>query len=114
MKENITDGTPCWCNPELNYKDPKTKAEVWVHKELQMTKEEIIEACKNSLNIYSFTAEALEKLMEVVSVESLVRIKDLTDDEIRAIRFNWERNEFAIDFARAVIAADREKNNGTA
>ena len=39
-----------------------------------------------------------------------VRTKDLTDDEIRAIRFNWERNEFAIDFARAVIAADREKN----
>ena len=39
-----------------------------------------------------------------------VRTKDLTDDEIRAIRFNWERNEFAIDFARAVIAADRSKN----
>ena len=39
-----------------------------------------------------------------------VRTKDLTDDEIRAIRFNWKRNEFAIDFARAVIAADREKN----
>ena len=39
-----------------------------------------------------------------------VRIKDLTDDEIRAIRFNWERNEFAIDFARAVLAAHKEKN----
>ena len=33
--EHITDGQPCWCNPELNYKDPKTGAEVWVHKEPQ-------------------------------------------------------------------------------
>ena len=33
--EHITDGQPCWCNPELNYKDPETGAEVWVHKEPQ-------------------------------------------------------------------------------
>lgn len=25
----------CWCHPELDYKDPETGAEVWVHKELQ-------------------------------------------------------------------------------
>ena len=25
----------CWCNPELNYTDPETGAEVWVHKEPQ-------------------------------------------------------------------------------
>jgi len=25
----------CWCNPELDYKDPDTGAEVWVHKEPQ-------------------------------------------------------------------------------
>lgn len=32
-REHITDGTPCWCNPELDYVDPVTGAEVWVHKE---------------------------------------------------------------------------------
>ena len=37
-----------------------------------------------------------------------VRTKDLTDDEIREIEMSVE--PFAIDFARAVIAADREKN----
>jgi hypothetical protein len=25
----------CWCEPELNYKDPDTGAEVWVHRGLQ-------------------------------------------------------------------------------
>ena len=34
-REHITDGTPCWCNPELDYVDPITGAEVWVHKEPQ-------------------------------------------------------------------------------
>ena len=34
-REHITDGSPCWCNPELNYKDPETGAEVLVHKEPQ-------------------------------------------------------------------------------
>ena len=33
--QHITDGTPCWCNPELDYVDPITGAEVWVHKEPQ-------------------------------------------------------------------------------
>ena len=32
--EHITDGSPCWCNPEMTYKDPINGAEVWVHKEL--------------------------------------------------------------------------------
>ena len=34
MKEHITDGTPCWCNPELNFKDPETGETfntVWVN-----------------------------------------------------------------------------------
>ena len=30
--QHITDGTPCWCNPELDYVDPVTGAEVWIHK----------------------------------------------------------------------------------
>jgi len=25
----------CWCKPELNYKDPETGAEVWIHRGLQ-------------------------------------------------------------------------------
>ena len=107
MKEHITDGSPCWCNPEMTYKDPINGAEVLVHKELQMTKEEIIEACKNSLNIYSFTAEALEMLIDNVKKEATVRTKDLTDDEIGEIFSKYASDLYK---ARAVIAADREKN----
>lgn len=33
--EHITDGRPCWCEPELDYKDPETGAEVWVHRRAQ-------------------------------------------------------------------------------
>jgi hypothetical protein len=33
--QHVTDGTQCWCNPELDYVDPITGAEVWVHKEPQ-------------------------------------------------------------------------------
>ena len=31
-REHMTDGSPCWCNPELDYRDPDTGAEVWVHR----------------------------------------------------------------------------------
>ena len=31
-REHITDGSPCWCNPELDYRDPDTGAEVWIHR----------------------------------------------------------------------------------
>ncbi len=34
-REHITDGSPCWCNPDMTYKDPDNGAEVWVHKEPQ-------------------------------------------------------------------------------
>jgi hypothetical protein len=34
-QENITDGGKCWCDPELDYKDPNTGVEVWIHKDLQ-------------------------------------------------------------------------------
>lgn len=33
--EHITDGRPCWCEPELDYKDPETGVEVWVHRRTQ-------------------------------------------------------------------------------
>jgi hypothetical protein len=35
VREHITDGSQCWCNPEMTYKDPDNGAEVWVHKEPQ-------------------------------------------------------------------------------
>ena len=34
-REHITDGSPCWCEPETNYKDPETCTSVIVHKEPQ-------------------------------------------------------------------------------
>ena len=34
VREHIMSGD-CWCNPELNYTDPETGSEVWVHKEPQ-------------------------------------------------------------------------------
>jgi hypothetical protein len=34
-REHITDGSPCWCNPELNYRDPETGAELWIHRREQ-------------------------------------------------------------------------------
>ena len=33
--DHITDGTPCWCNPETTYTDPNTGKSVIVHKEPQ-------------------------------------------------------------------------------
>ena len=30
--EHVTDGSKCWCDPELAYKDPESGAEVWVHR----------------------------------------------------------------------------------
>lgn len=34
-REHVTDGTPCWCNPEVAYTDPETGASVIVHREPQ-------------------------------------------------------------------------------
>lgn len=34
-REHITDGSPCWCETETNYKDPETGVSVIVHKEPQ-------------------------------------------------------------------------------
>lgn len=34
-REHITDGTPCWCNPETTYTAPDTGASVVMHKEAQ-------------------------------------------------------------------------------
>lgn len=34
-REHITDGGPCWCNPETTYTDPDTGASVIVHRDPQ-------------------------------------------------------------------------------
>jgi len=34
-REHITDGNPCWCNPEINYVDPETGAAVIIHRRPQ-------------------------------------------------------------------------------
>lgn len=34
LREHISS-PDCWCEPELDYKDPDTGAEVWVHRGLQ-------------------------------------------------------------------------------
>jgi hypothetical protein len=34
-REHITDGSPCWCNPEVDYIDPETGAAVIVHRRPQ-------------------------------------------------------------------------------
>lgn len=39
-REHITDGSPCWCNPETTYTDPDTGVSVIVHKE-PLTDDEI-------------------------------------------------------------------------
>ena len=35
IRDHITDGSPCWCNPETTYISPETGGEVIVHKEPQ-------------------------------------------------------------------------------
>lgn len=34
-REHITDGTPCWCGPQLDSVDPDTGVEVWIHRRAQ-------------------------------------------------------------------------------
>ena len=49
---------------------------------------------------------------DVTPIEAPVRTKDLTDDEISKLRhkIDWTAEWSYVNFARAVIAADREKN----
>jgi hypothetical protein len=34
-RQHATDGSPCWCEPEISYTNPETGASVIVHKEPQ-------------------------------------------------------------------------------
>ena len=34
-RQHVTDGSPCWCEPEISYTNPETGASVVVHKEPQ-------------------------------------------------------------------------------
>lgn len=42
MTEHITDGTPCWCRPEVTYEHPTDGTKVIVHKN-QVTEKELFE-----------------------------------------------------------------------
>jgi hypothetical protein len=35
QRKHVTNGNPCWCEPETSYTDPETGASVIVHKEPQ-------------------------------------------------------------------------------
>ena len=99
-----------------------------------MKPEDIIKATQNSLNIYSFTAEALEKLIAAIqsehkcqTCEALARTVmmdqtahdtqtaaqrtwvGLTDDEMKAVCVQtWSYDPYII--ARAIEAKLKEKN----
>ena len=97
-----------------------------------MKPEDIIKATRNSLNIYSFTAEALEKLIAAIqsehkcpTCEALARTVmmdqtahdthtaaqrqwvGLTDEEVMEIAFNFDVPSLVV---RTVEAKLREKN----
>mgnify|MGYP000744681041 CR=1 FL=1 len=98
-----------------------------------MNRQEIIKATRNSLNIYSFTAEALEKLITAIqsehkcqTCEALARTVmmdqtahdthtapqrewvGLTDEDIEAAY--WQTNPSFDLFARAIEQRLKEKN----
>ena len=101
-----------------------------------MKSTDIIKASANSLNIYSFTAEALERLIETVKTEqscstceALARTvmldqtyhdaqrKPLTDEELRKLadkHLFYQPEGYEVSgmfaFARAIEAKLREKN----
>lgn len=94
----------------------------------------IIKASTNSLNIYSFTAEALERLIEAVKAEQSCKTCEalartvmldqtshdtqrkpwvrLTDEEVDECYY-WKGRQWTTDeLVRHVEAKLREKNNG--
>ena len=101
-----------------------------------MKSTDIIKASTNSLNIYSFTAEAIERLIEAVKAEQSCKTCEalartvmldqtshdaqrkpfvgLTDEELVAVLESsdegQESSEYAIAACRAIEAKLREKN----
>lgn len=97
-----------------------------------MKSTDIIKASTNSLNIYSFTAEALERLIEAVKAEQSCKTCEalaravmldqtshdaqrkpwvgLTDEEVDYIMARNDPHCDEINFARAIEAKLREKN----
>lgn len=41
--EHITDGSLCWCGPELAYVDPENGAKVWVHRAINQPEPDVPE-----------------------------------------------------------------------
>lgn len=81
-----------------------------------MSPADIIKATQNSLNIYSFTAEALECFIEAINNEKRREWISLTEDEIHEIYDRVARQEpysMAVtrrSIGRAIEAKLREKN----
>ncbi len=81
-----------------------------------MSPADIIKATRNSLNIYSFTAEALERFIEAINNEKRKEWISLTEDEIHEIYDRVARQEpysMAVtrrSIGRAIEAKLREKN----
>jgi thiamine pyrophosphate-dependent acetolactate synthase large subunit-like protein len=82
-----------------------------------MSPTDIIKAAQNSLNIYSFTAEALERFIEAINNEKRREWISLTEDEIHAIYDRVARQEpysMAVtrrSIGRAIDQALKEKNS---
>lgn len=82
-----------------------------------MSPTDIIKAAQNSLNIYSFTAEALERFIEAINNEKRREWISLTEDEIHAIYDRVARQEpysMAVtrrSIGQAIDQALKEKNS---
>jgi thiamine pyrophosphate-dependent acetolactate synthase large subunit-like protein len=81
-----------------------------------MSPTDIIKATQNSLNIYSFTAETLDRFIEAINNEKRKEWISLTEDEIHEIYDRVARQEpysMAVtrrSIGRAIEAKLREKN----
>ena len=83
-------------------------------KVLTMTQEEIVDAIRSARIEQAEQEQVADKVLRLLEPfipqdAAPVRTKDLTDDEIEEIGKSYF-DEWSFGFARAVIAADREKN----
>ena len=84
--------------------------------ELEQPEQEPVAWMEDSIELY--VSEKPSSTFTIPLYAAPVRTKDLTDDEIRfwigrfPFLLNEKSEEWVIGLTRAVIAADREKNNG--
>ena len=88
---------------------------VAAHEREKQVEQEPVACELDALSILLLRQERLKAMTEGQSklYAAPVRTKDLTDDEIlKTNKTELPDCQDLVDFARAVIAADREKNNG--